>query len=714
MSEEKQKHEESNVTPVSALYNNWFLEYASYVILERAVPYIDDGLKPVQRRLMHAMWELEDGRYNKVANIIGHTMKYHPHGDVSIGDALVQLGQKDLVIDTQGNWGNTLTGDSAAASRYIEARLSKFALEVVFNPKTTVWQASYDGRNKEPVTLPVKFPLLLAQGVEGIAVGLACKILPHNFIELLEAAIEIVKGKSPDILPDFPGGGIADFSRYNGGIRGGKIRVRAKIEKLDKKTLCIVELPFGTTTGSLIESILHANDKGKIKIKKVEDNTSSVVEILVHLHPDSSEDLDRTIDALYAFTDCEVSISPNSCVIKDDRPHFYSVNDMLKVSVDQTMELLKLEREIRKNELLESWHFSSLEKIFIENRVYRDIEECTTWEDVLKTIDLGLEPYKGLLRREVTQEDILRLTEIKIKRISRFDAFQADEKIRNIEEELFKVENELNNIKGVTIAWYRNLLKKYGKDKERKTRIESFESIIASDVVVNNQKLYVNREDGFAGYGLKKNDFVMDCSDIDDIIVFRDDGTFTISKIAEKSFVGKGILHIAVFRKSDEDTVYNLLYQDGAKGSLMVKRFAIGGVTREKEYCVTKGNPNSKIWYFGISGANDAESLQVVLKPKPRLRIRNIDVILNDILIKGRSAQGNIVSKYPVSKVVLLKGKAGTTSSSSDDSGDKTVSDKNNPSKSDSASKPPPAIVKSKIADDDEQADGEGQMSLDI
>ncbi len=714
MSEEKQKHEESNVTPVSALYNNWFLEYASYVILERAVPYIDDGLKPVQRRLMHAMWELEDGRYNKVANIIGHTMKYHPHGDVSIGDALVQLGQKDLVIDTQGNWGNTLTGDSAAASRYIEARLSKFALEVVFNPKTTVWQASYDGRNKEPVTLPVKFPLLLAQGVEGIAVGLACKILPHNFIELLEAAIEIVKGKTPDILPDFPGGGIADFSKYNGGLRGGKIRVRAKIEKLDKKTLCIVELPFGTTTGSLIESILHANDKGKIKIKKVEDNTSSVVEILVHLHPDSSEDLDRTIDALYAFTDCEVSISPNSCVIKDDRPHFYSVNEMLKVSVDQTMELLKLELEIRKSELMESWHFSSLEKIFIENRVYRDIEECTTWEDVLKTIDLGLEPYKGLLRREVTQEDILRLTEIKIKRISRFDAFQADEKIRNIEEELFKVENELNNIKGVTIAWYRNLLKKYGKDKERKTKIESFESIIASDVVVNNQKLYVNREDGFAGYGLKKNEFVMDCSDIDDIIVFREDGTFTVSRIAEKSFVGKGILHIAVFRKSDEDTVYNLLYQDGAKGSLMVKRFTIGGMTREKEYSITKGKPNSKIWYFGISGANDAESLQVILKPKPRLRIKNIDVLLNDILIKGRSAQGNIVSKYPVSKVVLLKGKAAVASSSADDSGDKTVSEKNNPTKPDSASKPPPAIVKSKIADDDDTADGEGQMSLDI
>ena len=485
---------------VNGMYENWFLDYASYVILERAVPHINDGLKPVQRRILHSMWEMEDGRYNKVANVIGHSMKYHPHGDASIGDAMVQLGQKDILIDMQGNWGNIFTGDSAAAARYIEARLSKFALEVVYNPKTTNWQLSYDGRNREPVTLPVKFPLLLAQGVEGIAVGLACKILPHNFNELIEASIDILRNKKVNILPDFPTGGIADFSKYNEGLRGGRIRVRAKIEKRDKKTLVITEIPFGTTTTSLIDTILNANDKGKIKVKKVEDNTAAVVEIMIHLHSDSYEDIDKTVDALYAFTDCEVSISPNSCVIVEDKPRFMSVNDILKYNTEQTQALLKKELEIRMSELEEDWHFSSLIKIFIEKRIYRNIEECKTWESVIETIDDGLKPYKKKFKREITREDIISLTEVKIKRISRFDVKEQDEKIRGLEDQMTEVAAHIANIRNYTIGWYKDLLKKYGKGRERKTEIGSFEQVVASEVMINNQKLYVNREDGFAGF----------------------------------------------------------------------------------------------------------------------------------------------------------------------------------------------------------------------
>ncbi len=644
-----------NLTPVSGLYENWFLEYASYVILERAVPYVEDGLKPVQRRLMHSLKDLDDGRYNKVANVIGHTMKYHPHGDASIGDALVQLGQKDLLIDMQGNWGNIYTGDSAAAPRYIEARLSKFALDVVFNAKTTIWKASYDGRNQEPVTLPVKFPLLLAQGVEGIAVGLACKIMPHNFIELIEASIDVIRGKKVFVLPDFPTAGMADFSKYNDGLRGGKVRVRARISKKDKKTLIITEIPFGTTTVSLIDSILLANEKGKIKIKKVEDNTASQVEIAIHLHPDSSEDLDKTIDALYAFTDCEVSISPNSCIIQEDKPYFAAVSDILTISAQNTVKLLKMELEIKKGELEENWHFSSLEKIFIEKRIYRDIEEATTWEMVLELIDKGLQPYKKLLKRVVTMDDIASLTEIKIKRISKFDAFKADEYIKGLEEQLAAVEHDLVHLKEYAIAYYKNLLKKYGKGRERKTEIATFENIVATNVVVANQKLYVNREEGFAGYGIKKDEFVCDCSDIDDIIAFRRDGTVTVVKVADKVYVGKDIIHIAVFRKGDDQTTYNMVYQDGPKGNVMMKRFSIDGVTRDKEYDLTKGTKGSKIIYFSISQDQEGEIVTVHLKPKPHLKKLVFDISFADLGIKGRGSIGNILTKNPVSKIVRKK-----------------------------------------------------------
>lgn len=645
-----------NLTPVSGLYENWFLEYASYVILERAVPYVEDGLKPVQRRLMHSLKDLDDGRYNKVANVIGHTMKYHPHGDASIGDALVQLGQKDLLIDTQGNWGNIYTGDGAAAPRYIEARLSKFALDVVFNPKTTIWKASYDGRNQEPVTLPVKFPLLLAQGVEGIAVGLACKIMPHNFVELIEASIEIIKGRKATVVPDFPTAGMADFSRYNDGLRGGKVRVRARISKKDKKTLIITEIPFGTTTVSLIDSILLANEKGKIRIKKVEDNTASQVEIAIQLHPDSSEDLDKTIDALYAFTDCEVSISPNSCIIQDDKPYFAPVSDILAISAQNTVKLLKQELEIKKAELEENWHFSSLEKIFIEKRIYRDIEECETWESVLEMIDKGLKPYKKLLKRVVTTEDIAGLTEIKIKRISKFDAFKADEYIKGLEEQIIGVEHDLKHLKEYAISYYKNLLKKYGKGRERKTEITTFETIVATNVVVANQKLYVNREEGFVGYGIKKDEFVCDCSDIDDIIAFRRDGSFMVVKVADKVYVGKDIIHIAVFRKGDDQTIYNMIYQDGIKGNVMMKRFAVDGVTRDKEYDLTKGTKGSKILYFSINAADaPGEIVTVQLKPKPNLKKMVFDISFNDLGIKGRGSIGNILTKNPVSKIIRKK-----------------------------------------------------------
>jgi topoisomerase IV subunit A len=640
-----------NTIHVDGMYKNWFLDYASYVILERAVPLVDDGMKPVQRRILHSLWELEDGRYNKVANVIGHCMKYHPHGDASIGDAMVQLGQKDLMIDCQGNWGNILTGDSAAASRYIEARLSKFALEVVFNPKTTVWQASYDGRNKEPVALPIKFPILLAQGVEGIAVGLACKMLPHNFVELIDASIDVLRGKRTNILPDFPTGGLADFSNYNDGLRGGKVRVRAKITQLDKKTLVITEIPFSTTTVSLIDSIISANDKEKIKIRKVEDNTAENAEILIHLAPGISPD--KTIDALYAFTDCEISISPNACVIENDKPVFIGVNEILKRSTHNTLNLLKKELEIRKAEIEESWHFASLEKIFIEKRIYRDIEECETWEEVLEAIDKGLKPYKKLFKREIVRDDIIKLTEIKIKRISKFDGFKADEYIRSLEEELKGVKFNIENIVEYTIEYFKNLKKKYAKGRERKTEIRPFDTIVATNVVVANEKLYVNRAEGFAGFGLKKDEYVCDCSDIDDIIVFRRDGTMTVSKIADKAFVGKGIIHIGVFRKNDERTIYNMIYQDGPRGKVFVKRFPVSGVTRDKNYDLSRGNKGSKVLYFTANPNGESEVVTVNLKPLPNLRKLQFDIDFAEIEIKGRGAVGITVTKFPVKKIVL-------------------------------------------------------------
>jgi topoisomerase-4 subunit A len=638
---------------VATMYESWFLDYASYVIMERAVPYLDDGLKPVQRRVLHSMWELEDGRYNKVANIIGHTMKYHPHGDVSIGDALVAMGQKNLLIDTQGNWGNIYTGDSAAASRYIEARLSKFALEVLFNPKTTIWQASYDGRNKEPVTLPAKFPLLLAMGVEGIAVGLACKILPHNFCELIDASIDAIRGKKVDLMPDFITGGVADFSKYNEGLRGGRIRVRAVIEKKDKKTLVIREIPFGTTTSSLIDSILSANEKNKIKIKKVEDNTAAEVEVVIHLHPDSSEDVDKTIEALFAFTDCEVSIAPNSCVVLDGKPQFLSVNEILRLSALNTQELLRRELQIRLGELEENWHFSSLEKIFIEKRIYRNIEECETWEAVMETIHKGLKPYKKMFFRDITDEDVTRLTEIKIKRISRFDAFKADEHISGLEDDIKAVKYDLDNIKNYTINFYKNLLKKFGKGRERRTKIAEFETIVASKVVMNNAKLYVNRAEGFVGLGLKKDEFISDCSDIDDLIAFTSDGKMMVAKVSDKVYVGKDIIHAAVFRKDQDDKiVYNMIYQDGSKGAIMMKRFTIGGVTRDKPYDLTKGLLGSRVLYLSISTPEDGPTVIVKLRPKPKLRNLESVIYFGSQIIKGRGVQGNVVTKFPILKVV--------------------------------------------------------------
>lgn len=639
------------VTKISGMYEDWFLDYASYVILERAVPEILDGLKPVQRRILHSMKDLDDGRYNKVANIIGHTMKYHPHGDAAIGDALVQLGQKDLLIDTQGNWGNIYTGDSSAAPRYIEARLSKFALDVVFNPKTTYWKSSYDGRNKEPINLPVKFPLLLAQGVEGIAVGLASKILPHNFVELINASIAYLRGEDFEILPDFITGGQADFSRYNDGLRGGKVRVRAKISIQDKKTLVITEIPFGTTTSSLMDSIVNANDKGKIKVRKIEDNTAQNVEILVHLAPNISPD--QAIDALYAFTDCEISISPNCCIIEKNKPRFIGVSEILKVSVDNTVELLRRELEIEKHELLEQLLFSSLEKIFIENRIYRDIEECETWEAVLQTIDKGLEPFKPQFYRQITQDDIIRLTEIKIKRISRFDTFKADEIMRGLEDKLETVNKHLNALIDYAIAWYEKIREKYAKGRERKTEIRSFENIEATRVAVANEKLYVNREEGFAGTALKKDEYVCDCSDIDDIIVFRGDGTFLVAKVSDKSFVGKDIVHIAVFEKNDERTTYNMIYQDGPRGAAYMKRFYVKGVTRDKEYDLTKGTKGSKVLYFTANPNGEAEVVVVHLRHKPKLKKPLFDLDFSELAIKGRSAAGNMLTKHQVRKIVL-------------------------------------------------------------
>lgn len=652
MGEEHQDEEGlKEVLPVSGMYENWFLDYASYVIMERAVPAIEDGLKPVQRRILHAMKEMDDGRYNKVANIIGSTMQYHPHGDASISDAIVNLGQKDLLIDMQGNWGDIRTGDSAAAARYIEARLSKFALEVVFNPQTTNWQLSYDGRKKEPVTFPVKFPLLLAQGVEGIAVGLSTKILPHNFCEILQASINILKGKKVTLYPDFLTGGKVDVTDYNDGRRGGKVRVRAKIEEQDSKHLIIKDIPYGTTTTSLIDSIIKANDKGKIKIKQVVDNTAADVEIQVTLAPGMSPDI--TMDALYAFTDCEVSISPNACVIADEKPQFLGVSEILKHSVEQTVDLLKQELEIRKRELMEKILFSSLEKIFIENRIYRDIEECETWEAVIETIDKGLEPFKPDFYREITEEDIVRLTEIKIKRISRFDAFKADELMNRLQEELTGVEHNLAHLTEYAVSYYEGLLNKYGKGRERKTEISSFDNIQATIVAANNAKLYMNAKDGFIGSGLKKDEFVCECSDIDDIIVFRKDGKCVVTRIQDKVFVGKDIIHAGVFKKGDERMVYNLVYIDGKTGRSMIKRFAVTAVTRDKEYDLTKGTKGSKLLYFTANPNGEAEVITVYLTGGSKARKKVFDFDVADIDIKGRGAGGNILTKYPVRKIVL-------------------------------------------------------------
>ncbi len=641
-----------NLMPLTGMYKDWFLDYASYVILERAVPHLHDGLKPVHRRILHSMKRMDDGRYNKVANIIGHTMQFHPHGDASIGDALVQIGQKDLLVDTQGNWGNILTGDNAAAPRYIEARLSKFALEVVFNPKTTEWMLSYDGRNKEPVTLPMKFPLLLNQGVEGIAVGLASKILPHNFLELIDASIAHLKGETFELYPDFPTGGLIDVSRYNDGLRGGSVRVRARISKLDKKTLVINEIPFGRNTTSLIESILKANEKGKIKIKKVDDNTAENVEIAVHLAP--GVEPDKTIDALYAFTDCEIPISPNSCVIENDKPRFLGVKEMLRISTENTMRLLRLELEIRLAELNEEWHLSSLEKIFFENKIYRELEKDTdSWELVLDAVDKGFDPYRSLLHRAITRDDILKLTEKPVRKISKFDIKKADELIKGIEAEMLVVQNNIEQIVKYTINWFQNLRKKYGNGRERKSEIRSFDTIQATQVVIANEKLYVNWEDGFVGYGLKKDEYICDCSDIDEIIAIRKDGTYIITKVQDKAFMGKNLLHVNVFRKNDTRTIYNAVYRDGKNGPIMIKRCAITAITRDKEYTLTKGAPDSQLLYFTVNLNGEAEIIRITLRPRPRLKNLIIDVDFSEQAIKGRDAQGNILTRYGIHKIVL-------------------------------------------------------------
>ncbi len=651
--ENKDEQKAGAALHVDGMFQNWFLDYASYVILERAVPAIEDGLKPVQRRILHALNEMDDGRFNKVANVIGQSMQYHPHGDASIGDALVNMGQKELLFDTQGNWGDVRTGDSAAAPRYIEVRLSKFAKEVAFNDQTTEWQLSYDGRKKEPVNLPMKFPLLLSQGADGIAVGLSTKILPHNFIELCEASINHLEGKRFRLLPDFLTGGFVDVSEYNKGERGGKIKVRAKIEVVDKKTLAIREIPFGTTTGSLIESILKANDKGKIKIKKVVDNTAKDVEIQIDLAPGSDPDV--TIDALYAFTDCQNSISTNACVIVNDKPMFLSVNEILELSTERTKDLLKKELEIRLAELNEKWHFSSLEKIFIEKRIYRDIEEATTWEAVIERIDKGLKPYKKLFKREITTDDIVRLTEIKIKRISKFDGFKADEEIKAIENELKQVAYDLKHLTEYAIAYFQNLLKKYGKGRERRTEIKGFEEIEVKQVAATNAKLYVNREEGFFGTGLKKDEFVCECSDLDDIIAFTRGGKMMVSRIGDKKFIGKDILHIAVWKKNDERTAYNMAYYDGGSKRAFVKRFNVTGVTRDKEYDLTQDQAGTKVLYFTANENSESEIVKVQLHPNSTARIKEFEFDFATIEIKGRGSVGNILTKFPVRKVELIE-----------------------------------------------------------
>ena len=656
----KIKDDESVKHHLSGMYQTWFLDYASYVILERAVPEIHDGLKPVQRRILHSMKRLDDGRYNKVANIVGHTMQFHPHGDASIGDALVQLGQKDLLIDTQGNWGNILTGDGAAAPRYIEARLSKFALETVFNPKITEWKLTYDGRNKEPISLPIKFPLLLAQGVEGIAVGLNSKILPHNFNELIDASIAHLRGEDFVIYPDFQTGGSIDVSKYNDGERGGSVKIRAKIGKLDNKTLIISEIPFGTDTSKLIESIIKASDKGKIKIRKVDDNTAQNVEILVHLAPGASSD--KTIDALYAFTGCEASISPNCCVIHDKKPRFIGVSELLRISTDHTKELLKLELEIQRDELLEQLFFVSLEKIFIENRIYKDreFEESETQDAVIKHIDSRLEPFKKDFIREVTREDILKLLDIKMIRITKFDTKKADDTIIGIQKKIRELEYNLENLVEFTIFWFQNLKEKYGKNYPRMTEIRNFDTIVAAKVVEANEKLYVNHEDGFIGTGLKKDEFVCNCSDMDEIIVFFKDGKYKVVKVAEKLFVGKNILYLNVFKKNDKRTIYNVVYRHGKNGPFYIKRFAVTGITRDKEYDISQGKEGSRVFYFSANPNAEAEVIRVTLKPKPRLKNLVIEKDFSEIAIKGRQSMGNILSKNDVHRITL-KHKGGST-----------------------------------------------------
>ncbi len=655
---------QDNIITLKGMYQDYFLDYASYVILERAVPSIHDGLKPVQRRILHAMREMHDGRYHKVANIIGQTMQYHPHGDAAIGDALVNLGQKEMLIDPQGNWGDVRTGDSAAASRYIEARLTKLALDIAFNPQTTEWQLSYDGRKREPVDLPMKFPLLLAQGADGIAVGLSTKILPHNFVELIKASIKVLQGKKVKIYPDFQTGGMIDVTDYNGGKRGGRVKVRAMIDRVDKSYLAVRELPYGVTTGSLIESIIKANEKGKIKIKKVVDNTAQVVEVLIELAPGTSPDL--AVDALYAFTQCEVPLSPNACVIIDDKPCFLTVEEILDISTERTKGLLRQELEIRKAELLEKLHFASLEKIFIEKRIYRDIEECETWEAVLEAVDAGLRKYvvapgenpqKGdkrlRLLREITEEDLIRLTEIRIKRISKYNSFKADELIARLEEELKEVQHHLDNLVDYAIAYFEELLAKHGKGRERRTRITTFDAIQATEVVANNAKLYVDRQEGFIGSGLKKDEFVCDCSDIDDIIVFRRDGKFLVSRITDKTFVGKDIIHVDVWKKGDERTTYNMIYTDGKSGRSFAKRFNVTAITRDREYDLTTGEKGSKVLYFSANPNGEAEMVTVHLTQGSRARIKAFDYGFGDLDIKGRSSKGNVLTKYPVRKVAL-------------------------------------------------------------
>ena len=656
--EEKQFYEENtgaagtdSLIKVTGMYKDWFLDYASYVILERAVPAISDGLKPVQRRILHSMKDLDDGRYNKVANIVGHTMQYHPHGDASIADAMVQIGQKDLMIDMQGNWGNILTGDRAAASRYIEARLSKFALEVVFSPKVTNWQLSYDGRKKEPVNLPVKFPLLLAQGAEGIAVGLSTKVLPHNFNELIQASIAYLKGKKFTLIPDFQTGGVIDVQNYNDGIRGGKVRVRAKISAQDKNTLVITEIPFSTTTSSLIESILKANEKGKIRVKKIEDNTAANVEILIHLPSGISPD--KTIDALYAFTGCETSISPLGCVIVNHKPHFIGVSDMLRISTDSTVQTLKKELEVKLQELENQWHFASLERIFIENKVYRLIEDQETWKGVLNAIDQGLKPFIGVLKRPVVEEDLIRLTEIKIKRISKFDIDKAQQRIDTLEAEIKEVQGHLDNLIEYAINYFNHLKKEYGKGKDRLSEIRVFDDVDATKVVVRNLKLYVNREEGFIGTSLKKDEYVCDCADIDDVIVFTKSGIMQVVKVDSKVFIEKDIIYAAVFKKKDQRTIYNLVYKDGSGGTSYIKRFAVTGVTRDKPYNLSQGKPNSEILYFTANPNGEAETVSILLRNTGSVKKLKWEIDFADLQIKGRSVKGNIVSKHNILRVEL-------------------------------------------------------------